>query len=101
MAWLSAYLASAGGWASSADIREAGQLAGHTVRTLERAAERLKLDEFRTGFPSTAYWGLPGFEKPTPAQSRQVPPIHEVLAGLAGLIGCSSCQVPVPPKLAV
>lgn len=70
--WLSDYLETQGGAADSADIKKAGQRAGHSQSTLRRAHKRLGLVTTTKGFPRRSEWSLPE-GKPADTQSRHIP----------------------------
>src|SRR6266571_54799 len=57
--WLHDYLESLNGPADSAAVKRAGQHAGHTLRTLHRARERLHLIVSHAGYPRRTFWTLP------------------------------------------
>ena len=54
--WLSDYMASQGGIAESAAAKAAGQQAGHSKSTINRARERLNLQSQARGFPRRTVW---------------------------------------------
>ena len=54
--WLSDYLVSKGGAADSAEVKTAGQKAGHSKDALHRARVRLKLTTISVGFPRKTHW---------------------------------------------
>ncbi len=58
-AWLSDYLADAGGKADSAVIKKAAVEDGHATRTLQRARQDLHLVVTKEGFPRKTFWELP------------------------------------------
>ncbi|MBA2639915.1 MAG: AAA family ATPase [Nocardioidaceae bacterium] len=57
--WLSDYLASRGGEASSADAKKEGAAAGHSQDCLKRAKRRLGITDRSEGFPRRTLWKLP------------------------------------------
>ncbi len=57
--WLSDFLASVGGGATSAACKAAGKAVGHSERTLGRARVSLHLITESQGFPRVTYWMLP------------------------------------------
>lgn len=59
-AWLRDFLVAAGGSEESSAIKKQGAAEEHSTRTLQRAAERLKLTVERFGFPKKTRWILPG-----------------------------------------
>lgn len=74
-AWLADYVQASGGRASSASIRAAGKIAGHSVDALKRARTRVGLDVESEGFPRVTYWCSPVSAAPSPvgaAPSRQL-----------------------------
>ena len=61
--WLADELAD-GQWHESREVRSAGKAAGHSERTLQRAKQRLGIEDRREGFPAVSEWRLP--VAPTP-----------------------------------
>jgi hypothetical protein len=57
--WLEDYLAQHGGTASSTDIKRDGGRAGHALRTLHRARQRVRAVVSSEGFPRVSWWSLP------------------------------------------
>ena len=57
--WLGDYLMSEGGLAKSADAKRDGYKAGHSERTIKRAAKTLRLVIRSHGFPRETLWSLP------------------------------------------
>ena len=56
-AWMGDYLEQQGGCAPSADIKRAGQRAGHSDHSLRAARKRLGLWVKSEGFPRVTFWG--------------------------------------------
>ncbi len=54
--WLADYLESEGGRLESATIKREGIKAGHSIDSLKRARQRLKLTTESVGFPRRTYW---------------------------------------------
>jgi hypothetical protein len=67
-AWLHDYLEQQGGGDDSADIKEAGKKAGHSLPALHRARQRLKVTVVSHGYPKRTNWALPG-SRSTPGES--------------------------------
>jgi putative DNA primase/helicase len=63
--WLEAALDD-GGWHDSAGLKK---LARFSERTLKRAAQELRVEADRRGFPSVTYWRLPQSGRPSPNES--------------------------------
>ena len=57
--WLADYLESVGGSKESKIVKDAGAKAGHTERTLSRAASKLRIRVESSGFPRRTIWTLP------------------------------------------
>ena len=69
--WLSDYVAMNGGQVLSADAKKDGAKAGHSVDSIKRARQRVRLKVTSSGFPRVTYWER---DEPTVgAQSEQVP----------------------------
>lgn len=58
--WLSDYLVTQGGKASSSDIKKVGQVAGHSISSLKRAKLSLGLEVQSQGFPRETFWFTTG-----------------------------------------
>jgi len=56
--WLTDYLTATGGPADSAKIKRAGQRAGHTIMTLQRARAKIHAVVSSVGFPRQTFWAL-------------------------------------------
>lgn len=57
--WLSDYLESVGGTASSVEIKKVGASAGHSQDTLKRARRVIGAPSSASGFPRQTFWSLP------------------------------------------
>lgn len=57
--WLRDFLESEGGSATSTDCKRKGKVAGHSERTLKRAAQVLRVQVESSGFPRRTTWSLP------------------------------------------
>ena len=62
--WLGEYMESKGGFDLSEKVKVAGKRDGHSVSTLKRARQRLKVRAEPVGFPKRTYWAMPGVEVP-------------------------------------
>jgi hypothetical protein len=56
--WLAGYLESQGAGVNSKTVEAAAKTAGHAWRTVQRAAEKLNVDQQSSGFPRSTYWFL-------------------------------------------
>lgn len=105
MDWLSDYVSSKGGQVPSADAKKAGARAGHNVRSLQRARDRLKLTVSNGGFPRATYWEIP--VGTTEAGTTVVPTVVPTLRGegttdMTGLFEAPlSTDTPVVPVVPV
>lgn len=86
--WLRGYLEDQGGAAPWSEIKKAGQAAGHSERTLQRARDKAKVTHESGGFPRTTTWKVS--DAP---QSRQPEP-----AGALGATGGSGVTRPNAPR---
>ena len=59
LGWLEDYLTIKGGAKESSIVKAAGLKAGHTERTLQRAAAKLKIVSKSEGYPRKTVWCLP------------------------------------------
>lgn len=98
--WLSDYLETQGGAADSAEIKKAGQRAGHSNGALHRARKRLGLTTTTKGFPRRSEWATPD-ETPEKLQSFHIPRGDET-NGMNGTNGeLRPAVVPVVPVVPV
>src|SRR5262249_16788372 len=54
--WLKDYLSANDGQADSAAIKRDGSKAGHSISSLQRARQRLRLTTTTSGFPRRSFW---------------------------------------------
>jgi hypothetical protein len=84
--WLDYWLTSKGGEDASANIKKAGMASGHSVRTLQRAREKLGILSIARGqIPRTTCWALPA-EPVAPGVPPAVPSVSVGTPGTAGKI---------------
>jgi len=57
--WLEDYLKSVGGCAASGAVKDNAKVYGHSIRTLQRARDRLGIKMESSGFPCQTFWRLP------------------------------------------
>jgi hypothetical protein len=90
--WLQRLLESKGGWVASAYAKEHGEPAGHTMRTLQRAAKELGVEMRREGFQGATSWHLPTVAPPRAGDGT---------TGATGSSGESVCgaTTTTPPKI--
>lgn len=69
--WLEDWLTSKGGTDDSATIKKAGAAAGHSLDSLKRAKDRLRITHQAEGFPRRTFWSLAGTQPAPAVQSAQ------------------------------
>jgi hypothetical protein len=57
--WIRDFLTSRGGTAVAQEVKREGKLAGHAIRTIERATEGAGVVVESVGYPKVTYWRLP------------------------------------------
>ena len=87
--WLADYLNSQGGSADYAELKAAGQKAGHSIDSLKRSRNKLGIGSQSYGFPRKSRWHLP---EPQSVQSSECSSGESALTALTALTAAEPPQ---------